>query len=103
MTQPTDFMRRTSDGVYQFMVVGILMKLQKWLYPIVTRLTTGDGEELLLLNNGYEEDPPMALPLTAAEEPSRFQIQMYHRTATQVDLKGKRVLEVGCGHGGGAA
>ena len=38
-----------------------------------------------------------------SDEPSRFAIQLYHRTATQVDLSGKRVLEVGCGHGGGAS
>ena len=30
----------------------------------------------------------MALPLTASDEPDRFPIQLYHRTATQVDLGG---------------
>jgi ubiquinone/menaquinone biosynthesis C-methylase UbiE len=73
---------------------------QKNHYPLVTRFS---GGELLLLNNGYEEDPPMALPLSAADEPDRLGLQLYHRTATQVDLSGKRVLEVGCGHGGGAS
>ena len=58
---------------------------------------------MLFLNYGYEEDPPMALPLTAADEADRFPIQLYHRTATQVDLVGKKVLEVSCGHGGGAS
>lgn len=45
----------------------------------------------------------MALPLAASDEPDRFPIQLYHRTATQVDLAGKEVLEVSCGHGGGAS
>ena len=45
----------------------------------------------------------MDLPLEASDEPNRFFIQLYHRTATQVDLTGKRVLEVSCGHGGGAS
>lgn len=45
----------------------------------------------------------MALPLAASDEPDRFPIQLYHRTATQVDLAGKQVLEVSCGHGGGAS
>ena len=45
----------------------------------------------------------MALPLAESDEPNRFRIQLYHRTATQADLSGKRVLEVGCGHGGGAS
>jgi ubiquinone/menaquinone biosynthesis C-methylase UbiE len=73
---------------------------QKIHYALVTRVSAG---ELLLLNNGYEEDPPMALPLSASDEPDRFGLQLYHRTATQADLRGKRVLEVGCGHGGGAS
>jgi len=66
-----------------------------------TRLVSGD--DWLFLNFGYEEDPPMALPLAASDEPNRFFIQQYHRTATQVDLTGKRVLEISCGHGGGAS
>lgn len=45
----------------------------------------------------------MALPLAISDEPDRFPIQLYHRTATQVDLAGKEALEVSCGHGGGAS
>lgn len=45
----------------------------------------------------------MDLPLVESDEPNRFYIQLYHRTATQVDLNGARVLEVSCGHGGGAS
>jgi ubiquinone/menaquinone biosynthesis C-methylase UbiE len=66
-----------------------------------TRLLGGD--DWLFFNYGYEEDPPMALPLAASDEPHRFFIQLYHRTASQVDLSGKRVLEASCGHGGGAS
>ena len=66
-----------------------------------TRLLGGD--DWLFFNYGYEEDPPMAVPLAASDEPHRFFIQLYHRTATQVNLSGKRVLEVSCGHGGGAS
>jgi SAM-dependent methyltransferase len=66
-------------------------------------LTRLSGDDLVFINSGYEEDPPMALPLVASDEPNRFFIQLYHRTATQVDLTGKRVLEVSCGHGGGAS
>jgi ubiquinone/menaquinone biosynthesis C-methylase UbiE len=72
----------------------------KYYYPLTTRFS---GDDLLFLNMGYEEDPPVALPLEASDEPDRFCIQLYHRTATQVDLTGKRVLEVSCGHGGGAS
>jgi len=70
-------------------------------YRFLSHLLTKD--DVLFLNYGYEEDPPMALPLSAFDEPDRLPIQLYHRTATQVDLTGKKVLEVSCGHGGGAS
>ena len=73
----------------------------KYGYRFLSRLLTRD--DVLFLNYGYEEDPPMALPLAASDEPDRFPIQLYHRTATQVNLAGKTVLEVSCGHGGGAS
>lgn len=73
----------------------------KYGYRFLSRLLIRD--DVLFLNYGYEEDPPMALELTAADEADRFPIQLYHRTATQTDLAGKDVLEVSCGHGGGAS
>ena len=83
----------------------ILLKLLnlrfKYGYRFLSRLLMRD--DVLFLNYGYEEDPPMALPLAVSDEPDRFPIQLYHRTATQVDLVGKTVLEVSCGHGGGAS
>jgi ubiquinone/menaquinone biosynthesis C-methylase UbiE len=75
--------------------------IQKHIYPYVTRRL--DGDDVLFLNYGYEEDPPLGVPLAASDEPNRYPIQLYHRTATQVDLSNKQVLEVGCGHGGGAS
>jgi SAM-dependent methyltransferase len=79
---------------------GVKLKT-KYGYPLGTRLMGAD--EMLFINFAYEESPPMGLPLAASDEPDRFHIQLYHRTATQVDLIGKRVLEVSCGHGGGAS
>ena len=73
----------------------------KYGYRFLSHLLTRD--DVLFLNYGYEEDPPMALPLAASDERDRIPIQLYHRTATQVDLSGKKVLEVSCGHGGGAS
>jgi ubiquinone/menaquinone biosynthesis C-methylase UbiE len=73
----------------------------KYWYPLMTRRLR--QEDVVCLNWGYEEDPPMALPLDSSDEPNRFSIQLYHQTATQVDLSGKKVLEVSCGHGGGAS
>jgi len=72
----------------------------KYILPFGTRQV---GDDVVFFNFGYEEDPPMALPLDASDEPNRFGIQLYHMTATQVDLAGKQVLEVSCGAGGGAS
>ncbi len=75
--------------------------LNKRLYPYLSRRAADDA---VFLNWSYEEDPPMALSLDVVDEPNRYPIQLYHRTATQAgELAGKRVLEVGCGHGGGAS
>lgn len=75
--------------------------INKYWYPFVTR--KWDQDDVVFLNWGYEEDPPMRLPLSAEDEKNRYGIQLYHRTATQIDLGGKTVLEASCGHGGGAA
>jgi SAM-dependent methyltransferase len=72
----------------------------KYLLPLGTRQV---GDEVVFFNFGYEEDPPMALPLTESDEPNRYCIQLYHVTASQVDLTGKKVLEISCGAGGGAS
>src|SRR3954454_22404309 len=81
-------------------IAGSSKLIAKHYYHLITRNSVDD---LVFINMGYEEDPPMALPLAASDEPNRFFIQLYHRTATQADLKGKKALEVSCGHGGGAS
>ena len=70
-------------------------------YPFLTRRLS--REEVLFLNYAYEENPPLAIPLETTDESNRACIQLYHHVATQVDWLGKRVLEVSCGHGGGAS
>ncbi len=73
---------------------------QLW-YPFLTRRLGHD--EVLFLNYAFDPDPPRALPLEPADEPNRACIQLYHHVATPIDLHGKNVLEVSCGHGGGAS
>jgi SAM-dependent methyltransferase len=73
----------------------------KLWYPLLTRRLR--GEEVLFLNYAFEQDPPMGLALSAEDEPNRGCIQLYHHVASQADLRGKDVLEVSCGHGGGAS
>jgi len=75
--------------------------MNSYWYPLLTRKL--DAHDVVFLNYGYEEDPPMGIALAASDEPNRYWIQLYHSTATQTDLDGKQVLEVSCGHGGGAS
>jgi ubiquinone/menaquinone biosynthesis C-methylase UbiE len=84
-----------------FSIGWIRQALWKLWYPLLTRRL--HGEEVLFLNYAYEEEPPMAIPLSADEEINRPCIQLYHHVATQVPLRAKSILEVSCGHGGGAA
>ena len=75
--------------------------LWRWWYPFFTRRVRAQGIDFL--NYAFETDPPMGLPLSAADEPFRPNIQLYHHVAAAADLAGARVLEVSCGHGGGAS
>ena len=70
-------------------------------YPFLTRRLRGD--EVLFLNYAFASEPPAGLVLDPADEPNRACIQLYHHVASQVELRGKEVLEVSCGHGGGAS
>lgn len=94
---PTKSTERITDiGVRLFKAVE-----NNYWYPFLSRRL--EAEDLTCLNYGYEEDPPMDLPLAESDERNRFGIQLYHRVATQTDLNEKQVLEVSCGHGGGAS
>ena len=92
---------RESRIAYRPAVWRLLKQGTKLSYPWFTRRLAGQG--VLLMNFGYESDPPLGISLSADDEPNRYPIQLYHFTAGQTDLTGKRVLEVGCGHGGGAS
>lgn len=75
--------------------------LWKFWYPYLTRRLRAD--DVIFLNYAFEDDLPRALALDPADEPNRACIQLYHHVASQADLRGKKVLEVSCGHGGGAS
>jgi len=82
--------------------IGFVRKaIWKVWYPFLTRRLR--GEEVLFLNYAFETDPHVGLALSPDDEPNRACIQLYHHVATQVDLRDKKVLEVSCGHGGGAS
>ncbi|MEI6536486.1 MAG: class I SAM-dependent methyltransferase, partial [Verrucomicrobiaceae bacterium] len=70
-------------------------------YPFLTRRLR--DQDVQFLNYAFETDPPLGLTLNPKDEPNRVSIQLYHHVASQADLRGKEVLEVSCGHGGGAS
>jgi ubiquinone/menaquinone biosynthesis C-methylase UbiE len=81
---------------------GIQRALIRGLYETLSVLDR-DGD-MTFMNYGYA---PLGigapeLRLDADDEANRYPIQLYHRVASAVDLRGKAVLEVGCGRGGGS-
>lgn len=60
---------------------------------------------IIFLNYGYIDLSPEAPPvkLQAPDEANRLCIQLYHYLAHPIDLAGLDVMEVSCGHGGGAS
>ncbi|MFC8192136.1 class I SAM-dependent methyltransferase [Cellulomonas sp. NPDC057328] len=59
--------------------------------------------EWAFMNYGYASDDAPALALSPDEEPDRLCINLYERTLAGADLRGRDVLEVGSGRGGGSA
>jgi ubiquinone/menaquinone biosynthesis C-methylase UbiE len=103
----TSRMVRTLDKVgvglvYRIGSTATYKKIFRYWYPIMTR-GLSQQDDVQFLNWGYEEDPPLGLPLDESDEPNRYSIQLYHQTATQADINGKKVLECSSGHGGGAS
>jgi hypothetical protein len=48
--------------------------MNSYWYPLLTRRL--DADDVVFLNYGYEEDPPMGVPLAAPDEPDRSCIQL---------------------------
>ena len=77
-------------------------KLKKLIYRVgYWYISTIDQKgDILFMNWGYNDENE-EITLTASDEPNRYPVQLYHRLAHTVDLKGKNILEIGCGRGGG--
>lgn len=56
------------------------------------------------MNYGYAyPDEGNRIVLDPADEPNRYQIQLYHHVASKINIYDLNILEVGSGRGGGAA
>ncbi len=61
-------------------------------------------KEVTFMNYGYESlNGDVSLVLNEEDKHNRYCINLYHQVASQVDLTGMHVLEVGSGRGGGAS
>ena len=71
-----------------------------WYQYISNRI---GSDPVTFLNYGYWPPEGETLALHSEDEPNRPAIQLYHHVASGADIGGKQVLEVSCGHGGGAS
>ncbi len=70
-------------------------------YPFITRRMGSDP--VTFLNYGFWPPEGETVALQPEDEINRAAIQLYHHVASGDNLAGKNVLEVSCGHGGGAS
>jgi ubiquinone/menaquinone biosynthesis C-methylase UbiE len=71
-----------------------------WYQYISARI---GNDPVTFLNYGYIPSEGDTLKLKPEDEVNRPAIQLYHHVASGANLKDKDVLEVSCGHGGGAS
>lgn len=76
-------------------------QLWAWWYPYFTRRVRAQGVDFL--NYAFADADATPVRLASADEPNRPNIQLYEQVRGPVGLADLRVLEVSCGHGGGAA
>ena len=78
--------------------------LRKWFWKkwYTVLANKANDPDLRFMNYGYFSEE-LSLTLNKEDEKDRYSIQLYHHVASQIDLKGLKVLEVGSGRGGGSA
>jgi len=80
--------------------MNMISLVYKALYWYIS--TVDKKKEVLFMNYGYH-DSSEAIELLDIDEINRYSIQLYHRLAKMVDIKGKDIVEIGSGRGGGIA
>ena len=89
---------------FLYFLITISPKTKRWFWKkwYTIFASKAPNPEFQFMNYGYDKDG-FHPELDSLDEKERFSIQLYHHVATLVDLKGKFVLEVGSGRGGGTA
>lgn len=80
---------------------GMRKRVWRWWYQTMARRHR--GADWTFMNYGFADPKAEPILLEESDEPNRLLIQLYHHTASQHELDGLKVLEVGCGRGGGAS
>lgn len=97
---------RFSTPVFSFLYRHLMKVrapvIRRW-YDHMSRIDR--DAEMTLMNYGWAglDDPKSPLVLRSEDEVNRYSIQLYHQVAGAVDLRGRDVLEIGSGRGGGAS
>ena len=87
-----------------YFIFQLLPALRKWFWKkwYTVLANKANDPDLRFMNYGYFSEE-LSLTLNKEDEKDRYSIQLYHHVASQIDLKGLKVLEVGSGRGGGSA
>jgi ubiquinone/menaquinone biosynthesis C-methylase UbiE len=96
-------MPSTLAGLFGSLPRPVQRPLRAGWYELLSLLD--HSVHMTFMNYGWASLAPAAQPLTLQpkDEPNRYCIQLYHRVASAIDLRGLDVLEIGCGRGGGAS
>ena len=87
-----------------YFIFQLFPVLRKWFWKkwYTVLANKANDPDLRFMNYGYFSEE-LSLTLNKEDEKDRYSIQLYHHVASQIDLKGLKVLEVGSGRGGGSA
>jgi len=79
-------------------------KTKRWFWRVWYNVFAKKAytHDFFFMNYGYS-DEVLSIKIDPKEERERYPTQLYHHTATQEKITGKKVLEVGSGRGGGAS
>lgn len=72
-----------------------LFRILYWLVNKVDR-----NADILFMNFGFN-DTNLLVPLDKENESDRYSIQLYHHLAVEAEIRGRDIVEIGCGRGGG--
>ncbi len=89
-----------------FVCIAKTNYMKDWLRSLFFKIwywyvsTIDKNAEVIFMNFGYSKDNKK-VELEEKDEANRYSAQLYHLVAAEAEIKGKDILEVGCGRGGG--